>query len=203
MCKSLGNAHKAKLRGLMTVVSMQRAVLLLAILALTSGARAETIAKPAAGPDPTPANRPLQTRLLAEVLRPMDDRTPVATPTSPRSAKEVGQKLVSAGQVKEGEVMFYTLRISNPHAQAVDDAAVVIPVPTNTQVLANSITGAGAQIDCSMDGGTTFVNESDLPKPALSTFGNTVLPCTHLRWRLKSPLPAGAVLLARFRAEFR
>ncbi len=178
-------------------VLLQRVATLVVVLSLASGVRAEVASRP----DNALINKSLQFKLQAEVLRPAMGITP-ATPVVRGTGVAPPLKLVVADRIKEGEVVLYTVRISNPHPQPVDDGMVVLPVPANTQVIANSMTGAGAQIDCSADMGTTFVNESDLPKPALSAFGHAVLPCTHLRWRLKSPLPAGAVLLARFRAEF-
>jgi uncharacterized repeat protein (TIGR01451 family) len=104
----------------------------------------------------------------------------------------------------EGEEVFYTLRIRNASIAAMSDATVVWPVPLDTRFVESSAAGPGADISFSVDGGRTFGAPGSL---TVVTNGEpraaTAPDYTHIRWRLRYPLAAGAVALARFRVVFR
>jgi hypothetical protein len=57
----------------------------------------------------------------------------------------------------------------------------------------------------SVDGGRTFGQPNELTVPAAdgSRRAAAAEDYTHIRWRLKTPLPAGATGFARFRAVAR
>jgi uncharacterized repeat protein (TIGR01451 family) len=135
----------------------------------------------------------IQTELIAEVREPMS-----ATP-----GREV-YRFVPATILSQGEVVYYTLRITNPTAAFARNVTVVQPVPANTAYIADSAAGPAAIVTFSVDGGRTFapanaltVNVEGLTQPAQPA------QYTHIRWQLRNALAPGATALARFRATFR
>lgn len=127
------------------------------------------------------------------------------------------QRLVPATTLRQGQEIFYTVRIRNPSSVPARDVEVVQRIPQNTTYVPNSASGPGAQIALSADGGLTFGNEGQLTvvdqsavalMQATSTDRQaltrpaTARDYTHIRWRLRNPLAPGATALARFRAVF-
>lgn len=102
-------------------------------------------------------------------------------------------RFVPARMLEQGQVVYYTLRITNQTTVPLRNVAVVQPVPANTTYLADSASGPGAAVSFSVDGGLSFVPE----RPG------QVSHYTHIRWQLRNPLAPGATALARFRATFR
>lgn len=135
-------------------------------------------------------------------------------------------RLVPATELRQGEEVFYTVRILNPSAAAAREVVVVQPIPQNTTYVPNSAGGPGAEITFSADGGQTFAREGQVTiaepavvpavtsgvasgDPARGASVRTVMTrlatpqeYTHIRWRLRNALAPGAVALARFRAVF-
>jgi uncharacterized repeat protein (TIGR01451 family) len=109
-----------------------------------------------------------------------------------------------ARMLEQGQVVYYTLRITNQSTVPLRNVAVVQPVPANTTYLADSASGPGAAGSVSVDGGKTFGPPEVL---MISVEGSTQLAhasqYTHIRWQLRNPLAPGAIALARFRATFR
>lgn len=130
----------------------------------------------------------LRTQLVAEVRESLNgpDRTL--------------QRLVPALRLSQGQVVYYTLRITNPTPVLANNVVVSQRVPDNTTYMEDSAVGPGAQIDFSIDGGMTFAPPENLKLDD----GTRATPerYTHIRWRLRNPLAPGAVALARFRAVF-
>jgi uncharacterized repeat protein (TIGR01451 family) len=127
-------------------------------------------------------------------------------------------RLVPATVLREGQVVFYTVRILNRTSEPAREVAVVQRVPENTAYVPKSAGGPGAEIMFSADGGQTFGKEGQLivveqslplsdPSPGTIrqplTRPATPEDYTHIRWRLRNPLAPGAVALARFRAVFK
>lgn len=123
-------------------------------------------------------------------------------------------RLVPATVLQQGQEVFYTVRIHNPAAAAARDVVVVQRIPENTTYVPKSAGGPGAEITFSADGGQSFAREGQLtiteqtvpsgnPDRAAMTRLATPQEYTHIRWRLRHPLAADAVALARFRAVFR
>lgn len=135
----------------------------------------------------------VQTELIAEV------RENVST----TPGREVF-RFVPARMLEQGQVVYYTVRITNQTTVPLRNVAVVQPVPANTVYIADSAAGPGAAVSFSVDGGQSFA-----PADALvSAIEGTKQPAqpaqyTHIRWQLRNPLAPGATALARFRATFR
>ena len=96
---------------------------------------------------PRPPQEPsdIQTELVAEV------RENVST----TPGREV-YRFVPARMLEQGQVVYYTLRITNQTTVPLRNVAVVQPVPANTTYLADSASGPGADVTFSVDGGSTF-----------------------------------------------
>ena len=111
--------------------------------------------------------------------------------------------LVPARMLEQGQVVYYTLRITNQTTVPLRNVAVVQPVPANTTYLADSASGPGADVSFSVDG-RTFAPAASL---MIDSEGTKQLAqatqYTHIRWQLRKPLAPGAIALARFRATFR
>lgn len=110
-------------------------------------------------------------------------------------------RMVPATRLWQGQVVYYTVRITNPTPVFANNVVVSQMVPANTTYMEDSAVGPGADIDFSIDGGVTFA-----PPENLKLDDGTRAPperYTHIRWRLRNPLAPGAVALARFRATFR
>jgi uncharacterized repeat protein (TIGR01451 family) len=142
-----------------------------------------------------PAQEPpeIQTELVAEV------RENVST----TPGREVF-RFVPARLLEQGQVVYYTVRITNQTTVPLRNVAVVQPVPANTAYIADSAAGPGADVSFSVDGGNTFgppealtIEVEGAKQPAQAE------KYTHIRWQLRNALAPGATALARFRATFR
>jgi uncharacterized repeat protein (TIGR01451 family) len=110
-------------------------------------------------------------------------------------------RMVPATRLSQGQVVYYTVRITNPTPVFANNVVVSQRVPANTTYMERSAVGPGAEIDFSVDGGVTYAGPEELRLGD----GTRAPPerYTHIRWRLKNPLAPGAVALARFQAVFR
>jgi uncharacterized repeat protein (TIGR01451 family) len=147
------------------------------------------ISQPAAGAD---EQSDITTELIAEVRENIS--------TTP--GREV-YRFVPARLLEQGQVVYYTLRITNQSTVPLRNVAVVQPVPANTTYLADSASGPGAAVSFSVDGGKTFgPADSLMIESEGSTQRARAGQYTHIRWQLRNPLAPGATALARFRATF-
>jgi uncharacterized repeat protein (TIGR01451 family) len=112
-------------------------------------------------------------------------------------------QFVPATVLSQGQVVYYTVRITNPAPMFAKNVIVTQRIPANTTYVAGSAAGPGADVSFSLDGGETFLPAEQLTidvegkrQPAPPT------QFTHIRWHLRNPLAPGAVALARFRAVF-
>lgn len=131
----------------------------------------------------------LRTQLVAEV------RESAGTPEHP------AYRMAPARKLAQGQVVYYTLQITNPTPVFANKVQVSQLIPANTTYVPGSATGPGAAVEFSLDGGQTYARAEDLKLED----GVTRAPperYTHIRWRLRNPLAPGAVALARFRATF-
>jgi uncharacterized repeat protein (TIGR01451 family) len=131
----------------------------------------------------------LRTQLVAEV------RESAGTQERPTF------RMVPATQLAQGQVVYYTVRITNPTPVFANKVQVSQMIPANTTYLAGSAGGPGADVEFSIDGGRSFAPAAELKLAD----GVTRAPpgrYTHIRWRLRNPLAPGATALARFRATF-
>jgi len=101
-----------------------------------------------------------------------------------------------ATDIRQGQVVHYTVKIRNPGAGPAHDVVVTKPVPANTRYVADSAAAPGAVLSFSIDGGKTFASARELRPASPDAY-------THIRWQLRYPLAPGAVAYARFRAVFR
>lgn len=110
-----------------------------------------------------------------------------------------------ATTIDQGQTVFYTVRIHNPTPMAVRDVITVQRIPINTTYVIGSAAGPAAEISYSVDGGLTFAPESELRIAVSADADRRPLATeyTHIRWRLRHALAAGATALARFQAVFR
>lgn len=136
---------------------------------------------------------PVETTLSAEVLE-------KASPNDARQAR----RLVPAGVITQGDVVFYTVKIRNPASEPARDVAVIQRIPANTTYVPNSATGPSVDITFSVDSGNTFkrANELTVITATGETRPATPADYTHIRWQLRNVLAPGAVALARFQAVF-
>lgn len=131
----------------------------------------------------------LRTQLVAEV------RESAGTQERPTF------RMVPATRLSQGQVVYYTVRITNPTPVFANKVQVSQQIPANTTYQVGSASGPGTEVEFSVDGGETFAAAGDLKLPD----GVTRAPperYTHIRWRLRNPLAPGATALARFRATF-
>ena len=95
-----------------------------------------------------------------------------------------------ARRLSAGDEVHYTIRVRNPGQQPVRDIQVTKRMPFGMQYLPGSAAGPASDIEFSTDGGRSF-----LARPETDDY-------SHLRWKLRQPLPPGATALLRFRATF-
>ena len=104
----------------------------------------------------------IETELVAEVRENVS-----ATP-----GREV-YRFVPARMLEQGQVVYYTLRITNQTTVPLRNVAVVQPVPANTTYLADSASGPGADVTFSVDGGSTFSPAGSLAQaPQYTLYGD-------------------------------
>jgi uncharacterized repeat protein (TIGR01451 family) len=130
--------------------------------------------------------------------------TPHPTTLEVRATAAVRQNnaLVPADRVVPGDEVFYTLAIRNTGSTGLPAPTVDFQIPEHIRYLANSATGAGAEVSYSVDGGHKFDQPENLK--IVATTGDvrlaTAADYTHIRWQLKHVLKSKSMALARFRA---
>lgn len=81
------------------------------------------------------------------------------------TVKEAGkqvQKRVKTDKAAPGESLIFTLVYKNTGDEKAVDVKLDNPVPAGTRFVANSATGANAQVSYSVDGGKTFAKPDQL-----------------------------------------
>jgi uncharacterized repeat protein (TIGR01451 family) len=104
-------------------------------------------------------------------------------------------------KIKQGQEIFYTVRIINTTNEKAKHPVVIQPVPTNTHLIEGSVTGTGAAISYSIDGGKTFASMIELSDGSGddTPITNNI---THVRWQFRHAVAPHAMVLARFRVVF-
>jgi uncharacterized repeat protein (TIGR01451 family) len=116
-----------------------------------------------------------------------------------RHGKDQQVRYLPAKVVEQGQEIYYTVRIVNATNEKVRRAAVIQQVPANTRLVDKSVTGAGAALSYSIDGGKTFFSLAELRNNGSVPASPRV---THIRWQFRHPLAPHVVVLARFRVVF-
>lgn len=114
-------------------------------------------------------------------------------------AGESETRLVAAEVVVPGETVYYTITFINTSDESADNVVITNPIENHRLYVDESAFGPGADMQFSVDGGTTFavakeltVTENGEPRSAESR------DYTHIRWVMKNNLAAGAQGTARF-----
>ena len=71
-------------------------------------------------------------------------------------------KFVPATVLSQGQVVYYTVRITNPAPVPASRVVVTQRIPANTTYVAGSAAGPGADVTFSGDGGVTFAPAEQL-----------------------------------------
>jgi uncharacterized repeat protein (TIGR01451 family) len=112
-------------------------------------------------------------------------------------------KLVPADKVVPGDLVLYTLEITNVGPRAIDMPLVIEPIPTHMVYVENSASGPGSEISFSTDSGHSFERPENLTLPAPTGHARRAAASeyTHIRWQMKSLFKASSVAFVRFRAR--
>ena len=110
-------------------------------------------------------------------------------------------RYVPAENVVQGQEIYYTVKIVNVGGDKLKHAIVVQPIPINTHLVEHSVTGAGATIAYSIDGGKDFLSADEL-QSVVDDRSPTFVRVTHIRWQFRHALASHVVVLARFRVVF-
>ena len=111
---------------------------------------------------------------------------------------KAGAKLVPATSVSPGDVVEYVLTYSNKGDEPATNAVIEDPIPTGTTLLANTASGAGAEITFSIDGGKTFAPPVtltyDVKLPSGASERRVALPSeyTNVRWTIARIAPGAS-----------
>jgi uncharacterized repeat protein (TIGR01451 family) len=101
------------------------------------------------------------------------------------------RQFVEARRLEAGEQIYYTVRVTNPGREPVDEVVLTKRLPYGVDYVPGSAVGPACTVELSSDGGTTFA-----PTRGKGSY-------THVRWTFRHPLAPGATALLRFRAVFR
>jgi uncharacterized repeat protein (TIGR01451 family) len=111
-------------------------------------------------------------------------------------------QLVDAKTVIPGDEVVYTVTFQNISDAAAQNVVITNPIARDLVYVDGSAFGPGSDIVFSVDGGVVFAAAGEL---SITEDGvtRTAEPgdFTHIRWRMKDEIPAGAQGIARFRAK--
>lgn len=155
--------------------------------------RSAHASEPVAAAAPQGATIEIETDTVAAVL---------GTRTLPDGTRV--KEWLPATDIRQGQVVYYTVKIRNPGTRAAHNVVVTKPVPVNTRYVAESAAAPGAVVSFSIDGGKTFAPARELlVRDARGVQRAAPEAYTHIRWQMRYPLAPGAIAYARFRAVFR
>ena len=69
---------------------------------------------------------------------------------------EIVRQFVEAGRLEAGEQLYYTIRVTNPGQEPVNDVIVTKQLPYGVDYVPGSAAGPGCRIELSLDGGVAF-----------------------------------------------
>src|SRR5262245_39303129 len=99
------------------------------------------------------------------------------------------------------EQLIVNVRFTNVSERVLDSLRITSPVPADLRYVAQSATGPGSDVLFSVDKGRTFGRPEELTiATPEGVRGAEAADYTHVRWVLRAPLDAGALVVARFRA---
>lgn len=164
-------------------------------LALCGGPAVRAAAEPDAQNAPSAAGSgPLDVQIVVETL---------AVEIGPDGAET--RNWLPAGRLSAGDVLHYTIRVTNPGKEPVTDIVVTKRLPFGVHYIRGSAVGPGCKVEVSIDGGTTFSAPARLGVGANGkrpTRQVSPSDFTHVRWIFGKPLAPNATALLRFRATF-
>ena len=111
-------------------------------------------------------------------------------------------KRVPASRIVPGDEVIYTIHYLNSSGQPAEKVFITIPVAEHTSYRNGSARGADTDISFSVDGGKHFAAPEELSveledgskRPA------TASDYTHIKWKFRRPVPAGARGAVSYRA---
>ncbi len=108
------------------------------------------------------------------------------------SGKKV-TKAIPAGEFVPGDTIIYTITYVNTGNETATNAVIDDPIPQGTNYIANSATGAGADVTFSIDKGKTYKKPALLVREAGKKEKRPAPPelYTNIRWTVAT-IPAGA-----------
>ena len=107
-------------------------------------------------------------------------------------------KKVPANSATSGDTVIYTVTYKNSGSEAATNAVINNPIAKGMSYIDNSVTGPGADISFSIDGGKTFKKPSfltyEIKLPGGNAEKHTARPeeYTHIRWVIKTVPPGGS-----------
>lgn len=118
---------------------------------------------------------------------------------------ERATRLVPVATVVPGDTVIYTVTFTNVSDADAENIVVTDPVPGEMVYVHGSAFGPGTNISFSADNGERFAALDDLTVVDEAGNERPVRPTdiTHIRWVLRTPLPAGEKGYARFSAVLR
>ena len=125
---------------------------------------------------------------LERIGAPADDAQSAAEIATEPSASSAGQLIVN-------------VRFTNVSEHVLDSLRITCPIPADLRYVPQSASGPGSDVLFSVDNGRSFGRPDELTMPTPDGVrGADAGDYTHVRWILRSPLDAGALGVARFRA---
>jgi len=127
----------------------------------------------------------------------------VAT-VEPSGETSVRHEPVDAAEA--GDVLVYSLEIVNEGPTPALNARVLDPIPTGTVLIPDSVTGDGAEVSYSIDGGASF-GAFPITRRTIANDGRErevpvgIEEYTHVRWTLMEPLAPGQMRTAQFKVR--
>ena len=111
-------------------------------------------------------------------------------------------RLVDAAKVVPGDEVVYTVSFSNISDEPAENIVITNPLPAELSYVDGSAFGPGAEVQFSVDGGTTFATAADL-RVSEDGVSRPATPddFTHIRWVIANEIAPGAQGIARFRAR--
>lgn len=111
--------------------------------------------------------------------------------------------LAPAERAVPGDQLIYTLEVRNPGLVTISAPEVVYAVPAHMTYVADSATGAGAEVTFSIDYGHVFDRPEYLKAAGADGSVGVALASsyTHIRWKFKHSLRPKSVAFARFRVQ--
>lgn len=122
------------------------------------------------------------------------------------SGNPAGMRIVTGPRPADAAESLVTARFRYEGDAPAEGLRIVLAIPADLALVADSATGPGAVVSCSVDGGASFGATDALTVPDDGEKPGAVRPatpadCTHIRWDLPGEHPPGIAGLVSFRAR--